>query len=119
MQEAREYSTITNPYGQLRSPWNVNPSPYFTRKTSVVGMTYATTLPTCTQYKSAFDSSSIAEMNVELNGDTHGPVHILVGGQWDVKLGSTKSGTGWSSVDLTGAHIIGAAQLLLFKVLAL
>ena len=105
---ARNYSDITNPWGQLRSPWNVNDSPYFTRKSTVAGMLYSQSLPTCSNYETAFDASSLAKMQVYLNGDTHGPVHVLVGGQWGLELGDDSS-------NLSNERLIGPAQLLLFK----
>ena len=37
---------------------------------------------TCEVYSSFFESSSLKVMNACLNGETHGPVHILIGGEW-------------------------------------
>lgn len=34
-------------------------------------------------YQACFESSTIASMNTCLNGDTQGPVHIDVGGNWN------------------------------------
>jgi len=52
MSDASSYSTITNPYGLLRSPWNTNPVPYllrydytFTRKADGF-----LTFPTCSDF---------------------------------------------------------------------
>lgn len=36
----------------------------------------------CSVYLSCFDSTTLADMNSCLNGETHGPVHILAGGEW-------------------------------------
>mmetsp|Transcript_17451 Transcript_17451/g.32044 ORF Transcript_17451/g.32044 Transcript_17451/m.32044 type:complete len:688 (+) Transcript_17451:35-2098(+) len=105
MADAQQYSRVTNAYGLLRSPWNLNSEPYVTRSDSVVGQTYMSgSLPGCSAIKSCFDSSTLADMNACLNGETHGPVHVLIGGQWDVKLGSG-----------LGETLIGPAHLLLFK----
>mmetsp|Transcript_18790 Transcript_18790/g.24479 ORF Transcript_18790/g.24479 Transcript_18790/m.24479 type:complete len:306 (-) Transcript_18790:241-1158(-) len=62
-------------------------------------------LPTCDIVKSCFDSDTLSGMNTCLNGATHGPLHILLGGQWGVKL------------DEMTSKLIGSAQLLLFKTL--
>lgn len=37
----------------------------------------------CETYMQCFTSPTLSEMNNCLNGGTHGPVHILVGGEWD------------------------------------
>lgn len=42
-----------------------------------------TSMVSCETYKSCFDSEDMASMNNCLNGGTHGPVHIAVGGEWD------------------------------------
>ncbi len=38
---------------------------------------------TCVMYQACFEATSIANMNNCLNGGTHGPVHIKVGGEWN------------------------------------
>jgi len=102
--DATGMSPVTNAYGMLRSPWNLNDSPYVTRFNKVVGDSYfGGDLPSCSAVKSCFDSTSLADMNVCLNGQTHGPIHVLIGGQWDVNLGERAS------------RLIGPALLLLFK----
>lgn len=42
-----------------------------------------TSVVTCGQYQSCFDKTTLAEMNNCLNGGTHGPVHIKIGGEWN------------------------------------
>ena len=37
----------------------------------------------CGAYQSCFDATSMASINNCLNGGTHGPVHIKVGGEWN------------------------------------
>lgn len=37
----------------------------------------------CSQFSGCLNSSTLIVMNECLNGLTHGPVHILTGGQWD------------------------------------
>ena len=104
MENAEEFSNVTNMWGLLRSPWNLNAVPFVSRSDAVVGMSYlGGELPGCSTVKACFDSSSLSDMNTCLNGATHGPLHILIGGQWDVDLGEL------------GEHLIGSAHLLLFK----
>ena len=48
------WSTIHNPYGLLRSPWNTNPTPYVTRSRYVLGLKdsgYG--LPSCDEFQDA------------------------------------------------------------------
>lgn len=37
----------------------------------------------CEDYQDCFDYDALADVNNCLNGGTHGPVHIKVGGEWD------------------------------------
>lgn len=37
----------------------------------------------CSDYQACFDYDALADVNNCLNGGTHGPVHIKVGGEWD------------------------------------
>ena len=104
MADAESFSDVVNAYGQLRAPWNLNNEAFVTRSATTVGSSYmGGALPTCDAIKSCFDSASVADMNLCLNGQTHGPVHVLVGGQWGVDLGDLAS------------KVIGSAHLLLFK----
>lgn len=90
MSDAGSFSNITNAFGLLRSPWNANPTPYVTRHFKVLNLTQGgyPTFPDCGTIYQCFSSKSVAEMNECLNGDTHGPVHVMLGGQWHV--GSTQ-----------------------------
>lgn len=36
----------------------------------------------CAAYQICFDSTEMSSINNCLNGGTHGPVHIAVGGEW-------------------------------------
>lgn len=45
-------------------------------------MQMATSMVSCETYESCFASSNLGGMASCLNGETHGPVHILTGGQW-------------------------------------
>jgi hypothetical protein len=96
---------VTNAYGLLRSPWNLNPDAYVTRHNHVLSQTYmGDNLPSCDIVSQCFQSTSLASMNTCMNGATHGPLHILLGGQWGIDFG-----------DKLSDKLIGSAQLLLFK----
>jgi hypothetical protein len=79
---------IHNPYGLLRSPWNMNPSKYVTRSGgntlgAPIVIDGKPSMPSCRAYINCFLSPSIAVMNECLNGATHGSVHVEVGGIWN------------------------------------
>ena len=79
------YSNQTNPYGLLRSPWNVNKVPYLLRYDYVLSDEYDgyTTFPKCSQFQAYLTTSQwIGTLFSALNGELHGPVHIMVGGLW-------------------------------------
>ncbi|CAM9656056.1 unnamed protein product [Scytosiphon promiscuus] len=80
MQDAWDY--VHNPYGLLRTPWNTDPTPYVTRH-NMTNAEDLTNLVTCGQYQSCFDQVTLAGLNNCLNGGTHGPVHIKLGGEWN------------------------------------
>lgn len=73
-----------NAYKQLRSPWNNNISPNILRENTMyypTGNSYSE-YPTCSTLYTAFDSAALALLNTFLNGNTHGPTHIYIGGAW-------------------------------------
>ncbi|CAN0362468.1 unnamed protein product, partial [Hapterophycus canaliculatus] len=80
MEDAWEY--VHNSYGLLRTPWNVDSTPYVTRHNMTNGED-GQAIVTCADYESCFDSDNLSDMNNCLNGGTHGPVHIKVGGEWN------------------------------------
>lgn len=82
MTDAWDYSPITNPYGLLRSPWNTNPVPKLTRYKSINGLSMYESFPSCFDIWRCFQSLTASDMNSCLNGYTHGPVHIMIGGSW-------------------------------------
>jgi len=83
---ASSFSDITNPYGLLRSPWNTNPTPYLMRsnKTMSVFGDGVSMFPGCGDF-SSYLSKSLADVLGGLNGALHGPIHIMVGGHWNMK----------------------------------
>jgi len=81
--------TIVNPYGLLRTPWNVNPTKHITRSNYVNGQEFTMGVG-CSELYTAFKLTSLAEINEQLNGETHGPVHVRIGGEWDSLYSKTK-----------------------------
>lgn len=74
---------ISNPYGLLRSPWNTNPTPYVMRHRYVLTeKDGGWVMPGCVDFAEAFEYTSLGRYFSELNGELHGPVHIMIGGQW-------------------------------------
>lgn len=60
MTQARQFSSITNPYGLLRSPWNTNPVPYVMRSNATLSL-FADgykRFPSCSSFAEAFDVSA-------------------------------------------------------------
>ena len=81
----KSFSSILNPYGLLRSPWNTNPVPYVMRSnhTAFVFADGYTTFPTCASF-AGFVGESLAAVMFAVNGALHGPVHLMIGGHWDL-----------------------------------
>ena len=52
------------------------------RSNSTYGYYFDNSLPSCKDFKDCFQSKTLAETNYYLNGVTHGPVHIMIGGAW-------------------------------------
>lgn len=74
---------VRNPYGLLRSPWNTNPVAYVLRHRYVYNeKDGGWTLPGCPDFATAWSYTSLNHYFDELNGQLHGPVHIMLGGQW-------------------------------------
>mmetsp|Transcript_34736 Transcript_34736/g.43830 ORF Transcript_34736/g.43830 Transcript_34736/m.43830 type:complete len:594 (-) Transcript_34736:426-2207(-) len=98
---------VINPWGLLRTPWNTDPSPYLTRNKYVNGGKLFDT-PDCTSFKTAFSQTSLARINNMLNGATHGPVHIEIGGEWNV---------GDEMVEFAEKYGFAYNMVLVFKIL--
>jgi len=74
-----------NPYGLLRSPWNTNPVAYITRHNYVLGQKDGGwTMPDCSDFETGFDQTKLSMITNKLNGQLHGPVHIMIGGHWSI-----------------------------------
>merc|ERR1719231_598764 len=84
---------ISNPYGLLRSPWNTNPTPYVLRHRYVLDeKDGGWVMPGCVDFAEAFEYTSLGRYFNELNGELHGPVHIMIGGQWGINISDTNGG---------------------------
>eukprot|EP00904_Undaria_pinnatifida_P008207 jgi/Undpi1/4516/HiC_scaffold_18.g07870.m1 len=79
---ANAWEHVHNSFGLLRSPWNADSTPFVTRH-NTTNAKDNTSMVTCEKYQDCFDSANMSTMNNCLNGRTHGPVHILIGGEWD------------------------------------
>lgn len=53
MTNAYEYSSVTNSYGLLRSPWNTDPNPFLTRHDRLFGYENNRKPAGCKQYREA------------------------------------------------------------------
>lgn len=114
---AGNYSSITNPYGLLRSPWNTDSTLNALRRSSQVDGFDAMGMVSCSDWQRCFESKNLATMNTCLNGEVHGPIHILLGGQWHTNLPILNNSAIWSGVgDGEGANLAGE-QLLFSKLL--
>lgn len=71
-----------NAYGAMRSPWNNNPTSYMGRYNTTYGRSQYSAVPSCSLLQPCFQSDTVADMTYCLNGATHGPVHIMIGGAW-------------------------------------
>ena len=72
-----------NPYGLLRAPWNTNPVPYVLRHRYVLGeKDGGWKFPGCSAFAMAWNATGLSSYLVNLNGFLHGPVHVMIGGQW-------------------------------------
>jgi hypothetical protein len=97
-----------NGFGHMRSPWNNNPFQQLGRHNKTYSMTQYETMPDCSILQSCFKSDSLADLNDCSNGETHGPVHILIGGAW---------GDGGLFNDEDVSMVQKPDKLLFFKVL--
>jgi hypothetical protein len=80
--------------------------PYITRHNYVLGSKNAGwTMPDCSDFSTGFDYTSLGEITNKLNGQLHGPVHIMIGGHWSINS------------DFNVTHVDGGAYLLCAKYL--
>jgi hypothetical protein len=89
--EPLNYITWSSPYGYLRGPTNINPSPYVTRNVGSGNKR----LPSLDEYIECLNSE---EFNIfwicvcgtygdpACQSEIHGGVHAFVGGDWNVSI---------------------------------
>jgi len=102
---------VVNPYGMLRSPWNVNPTNYITRYNYINAQAFTMGVG-CSQIYTAFKMDSLADINEQLNGETHGPVHVRIGGEWDASYENFAYVEGFSGPLVLLAKILWRAGYL-------
>ncbi|CBJ31176.1 putative scytonemin-related tyrosinase [Ectocarpus siliculosus] len=82
MANATEYSTLHNPYGLLRSPWNTHPEPFLTRHDRLFGYKNNRKPSGCKQYRDAARKDTWMLLTESMNAGAHGHIHELLGGAW-------------------------------------
>lgn len=111
MINARNFSEKTNPYGLLRSPWNTNPVPYLMRHNKTIGelADSYTVFPNCSDFAGYISNGSVslADLNSAVNGQLHGPVHLMIGGHWGINAHKDL----WSKIWKKGYTTVGNTLL--------
>lgn len=54
---------FSNPYGFMRTPWNLNPSPYFGRRNLTFDTVSYTALPGCGKMEACYDSDTLSDVS--------------------------------------------------------
>jgi len=93
MEDAQNFSSIINPYGLLRSPWNADPTPYMTRSGLIYNMANNLKPSGCKEYHHALQFNDWKSLAQQLNSNAHGHIHELVGGSWNVNNSIREPGT--------------------------
>jgi hypothetical protein len=60
-------SPYSNPYGYMRTPWNLNKSPYFGRYNKTYNYESYTTFPGCTTLQMCYDHDDLADVSLSLS----------------------------------------------------
>lgn len=83
MTDATNFSSVTNSYGVLRSPWNNDPTPFMTRSSTVYDYENNMKPSGCSEYYRALQKTSWMTLSKQLNSAAHGHLHELMGGSWN------------------------------------
>ena len=93
MENAQNFSSIVNPYGLLRSPWNADPTPYMTRSSLIYNMANNLKPSGCKEYHHALTFTDWKSLAQQLNSNAHGHIHELLGGSWNADHSIREPGT--------------------------
>jgi hypothetical protein len=61
--EKKSLNPFVNPYGLMRTPWNLNSSPYFGRRNTTWGYESITEFPTCSTMQGCYNSDSLSAVS--------------------------------------------------------
>jgi len=85
MSNSSKYSSITNAYGFMRSPWNQNKIPYVTRHNQTYGYD-ETIFPDCGAHYVQLTITDFYDFGMDLENEPHGLVHTVLGGAWNADI---------------------------------
>ena len=74
------YPDLYSGYGYLRSPWNLNPSPYVSRYTLLRGRPRSNAFPSCLDHYELLQMDDLMDFYFDMQLLPHGAVHIELGG---------------------------------------
>jgi len=81
------YPELSSGYGYLRSPWNLNPSPYVSRYTLLRGRPEGQTpFPSCSAHFDLLQVNSMMDFFFDMQLLPHGAVHIEFGGAYGCEI---------------------------------
>jgi hypothetical protein len=76
-----------NGYGRITDKMNADPSHYVTRGAkNVCGIETKVGMPSCNSLHKALGSTTLEELDRNVEYDFHGYIHMLLGGAWDCKV---------------------------------
>mmetsp|Transcript_19557 Transcript_19557/g.43588 ORF Transcript_19557/g.43588 Transcript_19557/m.43588 type:complete len:695 (-) Transcript_19557:276-2360(-) len=82
-----EYPDLQSGYGFLRSPWNLNPSPYVSRCTLLRGRPEGqTAFPSCESHYDLLQMNDMMDFFYDMQLLPHGAVHIELGGAFGCEV---------------------------------
>ena len=79
---------MENAYGLLRSPWNSNPTPYFTRCNTTYSVLQSNP-PGCEWHFGQMKLTEWIDFGTQIQYRPHGKIHTMIAGVW---------GTNWPKV---------------------
>jgi hypothetical protein len=79
-----KYPELQHPYGYVRAPWNMNPSPYISRFTSDYRI--GINLPSCSSHYSLLQKTDMMDFSYNSAFDSHATTHSMIGGVYGCEL---------------------------------